>query len=141
MTTLTTKLSWAGGLAFEGVNSFGLKIRTDIKREAGGDESGYRPTELLLYAIASCTGVDVVNILRKQRQDLTGLDIEVIGDQRDDYPKAFVHIVVKYTVLGRDLDPAKVAQAISLSESKYCSVSETVRRETEVETIFEIKPA
>ncbi len=141
MTTLTTKIAWAGGLAFEGTSTFGHKIRTDVKREAGGEESGHRPTELLLYAIASCTGVDIVNILRKQRQDLTGLEIEVIGTQRDEYPKAFVHIEIKYTAHGNNLDPAKVAQAIELSESKYCSVSETVRRETHIETKFDILPA
>lgn len=139
MGLLTASMAWQGGVAFEGVSSFGHKVRTDIKKEAGGDESGVRPTELLLYAIASCTGVDVVRILEKQRQELTSLEIEISAHQRDDYPKWFDKIEVRYIATGKRLDPEKLAQAIELSEGKYCSVSQTVKNQGEIVTAYEVR--
>jgi len=135
---LKTKLTWAGGIRFEGVGRFGHKIVTDGARKSGGEEAGYTATELLLWGIAACTGVDVVRILQKQRQELTGLEIEVTGQQPDNYPKPFQDIEIAYTFRGRNLDPNKVAQAIELSESKYCSVSQTVKCETNVMTTFTV---
>ncbi|RME30503.1 MAG: OsmC family peroxiredoxin [Candidatus Zixiibacteriota bacterium] len=135
---LKTKLNWTGGIRFEGVGRFGHKIVTDGSRKAGGEESGHTPTELLLWGIAGCTGVDVVRILQKQRQQLTGLEIEVIGHQPETYPKPFEHIEIVYTFRGRKLDPKKVEQAIELSESKYCTVSQTVKAECRVTTAFTV---
>jgi putative redox protein len=131
-------MRWAGGLKFEGTGSFGHKIVTDVTRESGGDESGYRPTELLLWGIAACTGVDVIRILQKQRQELSGIDIEVIGHTTEAYPKRFHTIEVHFTVTGHKLDRDKVGQAIALSHDKYCSVGLTVIHPTELTTSFEV---
>jgi len=135
---LDVKMSWRGGIKFEGVNKFGHKIITDGSKKSGGEESGYLPTELLLYSIASCTGVDVVRILEKQRQRLTDLTIEVVAHQGNEYPKPFHTVEIKYIARGKDLDENKLVQAIELSESKYCSVSLTVANETKVTTSYEI---
>jgi len=136
---LTAKMTWAGGLKFEGTSMFGHKIATDGAKEAGGKEEGFKPTELLLYGIAGCTGIDVVRILGKQRQQLTSLEIELTAYQGDEYPKPFHTIEVKYIATGRDLDEKKLAAAIELSESKYCIVSQTIQRETKVVTSYEIR--
>lgn len=136
---LTAKLNWSGGIKFEGTGAFGHKIVTDGSKEVGGEESGYKPTELLLFGIAGCTGVDVVKILGKMRQELTSLEIEVTGLHADEYPKPFHTVEVKYILEGNNLDPDKVAKAIELSESKYCMVSQTVRNPGKVVTSFEIK--
>ena len=136
---LTTKLTWTGGLRFEGTGQFGHTIVTDGGRAVGGQESGHKPTELLLWGIAGCTGIDVVNILRKQRQELTGLEIEVTGRMTADYPKRFETIEIRYIVRGRNLDPQKVRQAVELSQGKYCSVSLTVKHETAVTTRIDIQ--
>jgi putative redox protein len=137
---LETKMTWAGGLKFEGVSVFGHKISTDGGKQAGGNEDGYKPTELLLFGMAGCAGIDVVRILENQRQELTSLEIKLTAHQSDDYPKPFHTIEVKYLARGRNLDPKKLARAIELSEEKYCVVSQTVRGETEVATSFEILP-
>ncbi|MCX6833768.1 MAG: OsmC family protein [candidate division Zixibacteria bacterium] len=137
---LTAKMTWAGGLKFEGTSVFGHRIATDAPLGAGGDEDGYKPTELLLFGIAGCTGIDVVKILKKQRQQLTSLEIQLTAHQGDEYPKPFHTIEVKYIATGINLDEKKLAQAIELSESKYCVVSQTVQRETKVVTSYEIKP-
>ncbi|MDH4157705.1 MAG: OsmC family protein [candidate division Zixibacteria bacterium] len=136
---MTAKMTWTGGIKFEGTGVFGHKIVTDGARDSGGGEAGYKPTELLLFGIASCTGVDVVRILEKQRQQLTSLAIEVTGHQSETYPKPFHTVEVKYILKGDNLDPAKVAKAIELSESKYCVVSQTVQNAGKVITSFEIQ--
>jgi putative redox protein len=137
---MTTKMSWAGGLKFEGMSAFGHKLVTDGSKSAGGEEAGYKPTELLLFGIAGCTGIDVVRILQKQRQELTALDIELTGHQGEGYPKPFHTIEIKYIARGRNLDPRKVEQAIELSEDKYCVVSQTVKQETKVVRTLEVLP-
>lgn len=137
---VSVKMKWAGGMKFEGVGAFGHKMITDSKKEIGGEEAGFKPTELLLFGIAGCTGIDVVGILRKQRQDFSLLEIEVIGHQPDNFPKPFTLIEVKFTARGKELNADKLARAIELSEAKYCSVSQTVRNEGKVVTSFEILP-
>lgn len=135
---LTVKVSWLDGFRFTGTGSYGYSLTTDIAASAGGTERGIRPTELLLFGIAACTGVDVVKILQKQRQELESLEIEVTGHQPEGYPKPFEKVEVTYRLKGRNLDRDKVAQAIELSETKYCSVSATVRHPGTVTTRFEI---
>lgn len=137
---LEAKMKWAGGLKFEGTSAFGHKIATDGGKQAGGNEDGYKPTELVLYGIAGCTGIDVVRILEKQRQQLTSLEIEVVAHHNEEYPKPFHTFEVKFVATGKDLDEKKLAQAIKLSESKYCMISQTMQNEAKVITSYEIKP-
>jgi putative redox protein len=136
---LEAKVKWAGGIKFEGISSFGFPITTDGAQKAGGTESGYKPTELVLFGLAGCTGVDVVRILEKQRQELTAMEIEVKAHQPEQYPKPFNKIEVKYIFTGKKLDENKVKQAISLSEEKYCSVSQTLAGVARITSSFEIK--
>ena len=135
---MQTSMHWKGGLQFHTTGEFGHEITTDVSVKGGGEGAGHRPTELLLWGIASCTGVDVIRILKKQRQEVTGLEIEVTGHQAEDYPKYFHTIEVRYKFRGKDLDENKIQQAIELSESKYCSVSQTVAHESKVTTAFEV---
>lgn len=135
---MTAKMKWAGGLKFEGISAYGHKIATDGAREAGGNEDGYKPTELVLYGVAGCTGIDVVRILEKQRQKLTSLEIELVAHNNEEYPKPFHTVEIKYIARGENLDEKKLAGAIELSHSKYCMVSQTLERETKVTTAYEI---
>jgi len=137
---LSAKMKWTGGLKFEGTSAFGHKIITDGGKNAGGEEAGYKPTELLFFSIAGCAGIDVVRILEKQRQKLTSLEIEMTAHQDDNYPKPFHTIEVKFIARGENVDPKKLQRAIELSEEKYCVVSQTIKNETKIETSFEILP-
>lgn len=132
-----SKVKWTGGLRFEGTSVFGHKIATDGAKAAGGGEDGYKPTELVLYAVAGCTGIDIVNILKKMRQELTGFEIGVKGFQPDEYPKPYNRIEIKYTFRGKELDEKKVAKAISLSKDKYCMVSQSLKS-AEIVSSYEI---
>jgi putative redox protein len=135
---LEVKMQWAGGFKFEGDSAFGHKIVTDVSKAAGGTEAGFKPPELVLYGIAGCTGVDIVRILEKQRQKLTSLEIHVTAHHGDEYPKPFHTFEINYIATGENLSEQKLAQAIELSESKYCMVSQTMQFEAKVTTSFEI---
>lgn len=141
MPTTTASLRWTGGLRFEGRGLYGHPIATDAAVSAGGNESGHKPTELLLWGIAGCTGIDVVRILQKQRQQLTGLEIVVTGENNESTPRPFHTIDVTYKAIGRNLDPLKLQQAIELSEAKYCIVSQTIQQSAKVHTHFEVHEA
>ncbi|HET7678444.1 MAG TPA: OsmC family protein [Candidatus Limnocylindrales bacterium] len=92
-----------------------------------GDPEGFSAADLLLAGVGACSGWDMVEILRKQRQDVTGVVVRVIGEQATEPPWAFGRIEVEYTVAGRKLRRRGVERAIRLSCDKYCSVIATVR--------------
>lgn len=138
MATLTARVDWKGGIKFEGNSAFGHPLVMDGAEKAGGEEAGYKPNELLLFAVAGCTGIDVVRILQKQRQKLTSLEIEVTAHQSDEYPRPFHTVEVKYIARGENLDEKKLAKAVELSEEKYCVVSQTLRAEAKIVTSYEV---
>ncbi len=96
------------------------------------------PMELLLIALASCTAVDVIGILHKKREDIKEYRVEVHGERREDHPRSFSRMEVHHIVTGRDISEKSVAQAIELSERKYCSVAATLRPSAEIVSSFEI---
>ena len=134
MTTKAT-IHFAGNDFFVGVTPSGhaQAIETDSARA-----SAATPMELLLIALGSCTGVDVISILKKKRQHVTDYRIEVSGERRETFPKSYTRLYVKHIVRGRGVSDAAVAQAIELSDTKYCSVAATLRGSAEIVTSYEI---
>ena len=110
---------WVGESCFVGRNPSGGEIRIGSL----GEQPGVSPMELLLMAVAGCTGVDVVNILNKKRQVLTKLSLEVKGRMSAEFPKVYKEIEIIYHMWGSDLEPKAIEHAIGLSLEKYCSVS------------------
>ena len=131
------KVTWFGGKQFVGVDSSKHAVVMSTQDEANA--TGMKPSDLLLVALAGCTAVDVVNILEKKRQDLQGLEINIKGEQDADPPWTFRRIEVEYVVKGRGIKEKAVADAIQLSEERYCSVSATVKGIAEVVTSYRIK--
>jgi len=130
---------WTKNRQFVGWDSKQHGIVMDTPAEGTGEGTGWRPVELLLLGMAGCTGVDVVSILEKKREDVRGIEIEVQGDPFvDDYPHYYQTINVHYTVTGVGVKPSSVAQAIELSEEKYCSVKGSLGPQCAVTTSFEI---
>jgi putative redox protein len=129
-------LRWQPGTArFEARGRSGATITfsapdepEDVRLDDGphGGEAGPSPAELLLAAGAGCAASDVVEILRKQRQDVTAIECHVDGEQQADAPWTFRRVVLAFTVRGRDLDRAGVERAVALSVEKYCSVLSTI---------------
>jgi len=135
---MEAKMKWTDGIRFEGTSVFGHKIATDGAKSVGGREDGYKPTELVLFSVAGCTGVDVVRILEKMKQEVTGLEIEVKAFHPDEYPKPFKRIEIHYIFTGKALDEKKVAKAINLSEEKYCMVSQSLKGMANIITSYKI---
>jgi len=100
--------------------------------------SAATPMELLLIALGGCTAVDVVSILKKKRERVTGYRVEVSGARRDEHPRAYTRMEVRHVVTGKGVSEKAVAQAVELSETKYCSVAATLRPGVEIVTTYEI---
>ena len=130
----TATLHFADNDFFIGVTPSGHAqvIETNSARDAAAS-----PLELLLLALGGCTGVDVISILKKKRQQVTDYRIEVSGERRDEFPKRFTKIMVKHIVRGHKVTEQAVARAIELSETKYCSVAATLSG-VEIVTSYEI---
>ena len=120
---------------FLGVTPSGhaLALDTDSQRSIAAS-----PVELLLIALGSCTATDVAGILKKKRQHVTSYIIEVSGTRRDEYPRKYTAMNVHHILTGRSISAKAVAQAIELSETKYCSVAATLRPTVEIQSTFEI---
>lgn len=111
--------TWKGGMTFIGENAEGGVVQMGSL----GDQPGIGPMQLALVALAGCTGMDVVSILKKKRAPLADFKVKVRGKRADDYPMVYTHIEVEYLLWGEGLKARDVEQAIALSEEKYCSVS------------------
>lgn len=133
----SANVKWVANKTFIGTDS----TQHSVVLSSPDDGVGMKPSELLLVSLGGCTAVDVVEILRKKRMPLESLEIQVSGEQDQDPPWTFRKIHVKYLLRGKGLTEKDVAQAIELSEEKYCSVSSTVRGTAEVTTSFEILDA
>jgi putative redox protein len=108
------------GMRFEVEAGSGHRVTLDAAEHGGGHNEGFRPMEMLLVGLAGCTGMDVISILRKKRQDVTGYEVHVQGVRAEDHPMVFVEITVEHVVTGHHIQPEAVARAIELSEERYC---------------------
>jgi len=126
---------YAGDDLFVGVPPSGHSFVMDGNGERS---SAPTPLEHLLVAVAGCTAFDVQPILAKKRQDVTEYRVEITGERRDEMPRAFIRFNVKHIVHGRNVSEKAVADAIALSNEKYCSVAATVRPTAEITTSYEI---
>ena len=106
-----------------------------------GRPAGFSASELLLAAAGACSAWDVVEILRKQRQDLTALEVSVEGDQLDSPPFPFTRVALVFRASGHGLDPVKVQRAVAMSEERYCSVIATIRGVAQVTCRSEVAEA
>ena len=116
-------ITWKVDAMFEGISGSGHSVVMDGPENAGGKNRGVRPMEMLLLGVGTCSAFDVVNILKKSRQDVTDCITEVEAVRVDAVPAVFEKIHLHFKVSGKVLDPAKVQRAVDLSANKYCSAS------------------
>jgi putative redox protein len=116
-------LEWNGRMGFVCRSGSGHELLSDASAPHGGDNSGARPMELLLFALGGCTGMDVATILKKKRLDLQGLKIKTHGQRAPNHPHVYENITLEYILTGSDLRDNDVRWAIELSLNKYCSVA------------------
>ncbi len=107
--------------------------------DTGPEATGPTPMDLILAAVGGCTAMDVIGILRKKRQEVTGYDVEVIGERRmNEHPKLYTKIEIVHRVRGRNLSPAAVEEAVRLSDTKYCSVHAMLEPTVAITSRFEV---
>ncbi len=121
------KVDWLENMAFKAeVN--GHEILLDAADAVGGENRGPRPKPLMMVALAGCTGMDVISILKKMRVEVEGFAVRVVGDLTEEHPKHFEKMHVIYEFKGKDLPMDKLEKAINLSEERYCGVSVSYRQ-------------
>lgn len=118
----TIKATWLDGLAFE-AEVDGHKLYMDSAQEHGGKNTGPRPKPLMMVALAGCTGMDVASILKKMREKVESLSVEVEGDITQEHPKRFEGMKVIYRIKGEGINIKNVEKAVNLSSTRYCGVS------------------
>ena len=129
---MNAKAVWKGGMAFTGVNDEGYLVSMDASVKLGGQDLGFRPLQLLAIGLAGCTGMDVISILQKKRQDVTGFEVNAEVERAAEHPKVFTKIILTYTVKGKNLDPQAVERAVELSETKYCGAQAMLSKTAEI---------
>ena len=118
-------------------NEQDLTMSIDGSPEIGGENKGFRPMQLLLVALGGCSSIDIVSILKKQRQTLESFDIEIDGEREaGKEPSLFRDIVITFKLGGALLDPEKVKKAVALSLEKYCSVAKTLEPTASITSVI-----
>ena len=129
---------WHEGMSFVAETGSGHLVCMDGAPEAGGRNLAPRPMELLLAGTGGCTAFDVVLILKRSRQDVTGCELKLQADRAETDPKVFTRINMHFVVSGRHLKPEAVARAVNLSAEKYCSASIMLGKTAEITHSFEV---
>ncbi|MCR4439869.1 MAG: OsmC family protein [bacterium] len=127
------------GLSFVGKADSNHWVVMDATQKVGGNDAGSRPMELVLMALAGCTGMDVASILEKMRVTLDDFWMELEADQCAEHPKVFTAIRLKYVLVGEQVPREAVDRAIELSQSTYCSVSAMLRKACDISSEVEIR--
>jgi len=126
------------GMAFEARSGSGHVLTVDAGSESGGEGRGSRPLELLLLGLGGCTGMDVISILRKMRQDISHYEVRVRAERADEHPRVFTSIVVEHVVVGHALNPESVKRAVELSTTRYCSALAMLAKAADVAVTYRI---
>jgi len=119
-------VEWQGKMAFSGLGSTATTVALDAPAAVGGEGNGFRPKELMLNALAGCTAMDVISILRKMKVEPEAFRVEVTASESEEHPKVFTAFHIKYIVRG-EVPSDKLEKAINLSQERYCGVTAMYR--------------
>lgn len=131
-------VKWLDHMSFVGESGSGHSVVMDGPPDDGGRDMGVRPMEMVLLGMGGCTAFDVVHILKKGRQQITGCHVELEAERAADVPKVFTRIHAHYVIKGKGLDAKKIERAVSMTAEKYCSVSIMLAATVEITHDFEI---
>lgn len=120
-------VTWKENMSFE-TELNGHKLTLDADSAVGGENKGPRPKPFMLVALAGCTGMDVISILKKMRVEVAYFNVKVEGNLTEEHPKQYNHMHVIYEFKGKDLPMDKIEKAVNLSEERYCGVSAVYKK-------------
>jgi putative redox protein len=135
---MEAKVTWKGQMSFEGSAETGFTLPLGADLIVGGNNDGFRPMELIAIGLAGCTAMDVISILQKKRQEITGFEVRVDAERASEHPKVFTYIKVLYNIEGNQVDPAAVERAMELSATKYCPAQAMLSKAVEIELAYTI---
>ncbi|MCE7914486.1 MAG: OsmC family protein [Nitrosomonas sp. PRO4] len=135
---MKTRITWKGSVSFLAESGSGHSVLMDGAPEAGGQNLGPRPMEMMLIGLGGCTSFDVVHILKKGRQDIKDCVVEIEAERAPVNPKVFTHIHLHFIITGNNLSAQQVERAITLSSEKYCSASIMLKNTVKITHDFEI---
>lgn len=135
---MKTRISWKGNVSFLAESGSGHAVLMDGAPEAGGQNLGPRPMELLLMGLGGCSSFDVVLILKKARQDITDCVVEIEAQRASIDPKVFTDIHLHFIITGHNIKTQQVERAIDLSAEKYCSASIMLKQTVNITHDYEI---
>ena len=138
---MDAKVTWKGRMSFEGSAASGFTLPLGTDPAVGGDNDGFRPMELLAIGLAGCTAMDVVSILQKKRQNVTGFEVRIVTERAQEHPKVFTHEKVEYVIDGHQVEPAAVERAIVLSSTKYCPAQAMLAKAVKIEHTYVVNEA
>ena len=136
---MDASVEWINGLSFTGKADSGFQVALGASPIVGGANDGFRPLELMAVSLAGCTGMDVISILTKKRQTVSGFSVDVQTEQSPDHPKVFTHITIIYHVRGQAIEEAAVRRAIELSATSYCPAQAMLSRTIPMDLLYEIE--
>ena len=129
---MESKVIWEGGLAFTGSANSGYLIPLDSRKAAGGHDLGFQPLQLFAIGLVGCTGMDVISILTKKKQQVTEFEVSAEIERAEEHPKVFTKILITYKVTGKEIDRAAVERAVELSETRYCPAIAMLEKAAEI---------
>jgi putative redox protein len=132
------RIRFTGGMQFVASSDSGHAVVMDAGPEVGGENTGSRPMELLLMGLGGCSGMDIVSILKKKKQNVSGLESIVRGTMADEYPHRYTEITIEFIVRGKGVSDDAVKRAVQLSMDKYCSVKATLEGTARISFSYKI---
>ena len=135
---MTVRATLESGMRFDVETGSGHHVILDAAEHNGGQNSGPQPMEMLLVALAGCSGMDILTILRKKRQDITGYELRIHGMRAEEHPKVYLDITLEHIFTGHNIRPEAVERAIELTEERYCGASAMLGKTAAIGHTFSI---
>jgi putative redox protein len=135
---LDAKVNWKGGLSFNGTADSGFTLPLGASPVVGGADDGFRPMELMAISLAGCTGMDVISILQKKREQVTGFDVQVHAERAEKHPKVFTSVAVDFHVSGHNISEDALLRSIELSAEIYCPAQGMLKQVVPIEIKYYI---
>ena len=131
-------LNWLENYRFTAKNEKGLSVNFDAPRQFGGEETALSPMENVLASLAACSSFHVTTILKKKRQNFSGYSVEIEAERRDEPPRIFTNIHIKYFIKGKNINKEAVESSIRIAEEKYCSVGGMLKNTAKITSSYQI---
>lgn len=132
-------LRWKEGLSFSGSAPSGYSLDLSGHEEVGGAGDGFTPLELMALGLGGCTGMDVISILGKKKQQVTAFEVRVSTEKATEHPKVWTKVLIEYIVTGKEIEPAALDRAVQLSQEKYCPSYNMIKQAVKIESRTEIR--